>query len=72
MNEIGTLRFLGFANDNITIQSQKKALADLITKFKNEVDLIIKNLATRNYNPEIKNQIKYYSDIILRIDKYIK
>jgi DNA-directed RNA polymerase subunit RPC12/RpoP len=71
-NDLGTLKFIGFANDKVTIPETKKALNDLLVDMKNDFELTIKNWTTIDYNPENKNQIKYFSDLILKIDKYVK
>lgn len=72
LNEIGVLRFIGFANDKVIIAETKKSLEILLENMRNDFKLNIKKWTSADYNPDIKIQIKYLSDMIIKIENYLK
>jgi hypothetical protein len=71
MNNIGLLSFIGWANNYVDIPETKKALNDFLKDLKANYEWNIKRWSTIEYNPDNKNEIKYFSEAIKKIDKHL-
>lgn len=71
LSDLGLLNCIGFGNDNLTIPESKKGLKDFLFDLKNDYQYRIKQWTTNNYSSENKKQIKYFSDVINKIDKHL-
>jgi hypothetical protein len=72
LHDIGALNFIGWANVNINIPETKKSLNDLLKDLKASYEKQINSFMTMEYSPDNKNQIKYFADVIKKIDKYLQ
>ena len=68
LTDIGVLNFIGFANEKVSIPETKKSLKNLLIEIKVNCEFSMRNWMTNDYNPENKNQIGHFSEIIKRID----
>ena len=71
LNDIGAIKFLGFANIKVNIPKTKKSLDDLLIQLKTNFEKSLNQWEREEYNPEIKDHLKYYSDLIQKIDKHL-
>ena len=71
LNNIGALNFIGFGADRTEIPESAKGLTDMLTEMKTDYEHTIRRYVSYEYREENKVQIKAFSDIIKRIDKYL-
>lgn len=72
LHDIGVLNFIGWANVPIRIPETKKALDDVLMDIKAKYEYSIQKWITGEYRPDSKDQIKYFSDAVKQIDKYLR
>lgn len=72
LNNIGTLRFMGFASNTVIIPESHKGLVDLVTNMKNRCEENISQWVRYEFNENNKTQIKAFSEIIKKIDKFLQ
>ena len=72
LHDIGLLNFIGWANNYVDIPETKKSLNDFLKDLKGNYERNIKRWATIEYSPDNKNQIKYFSKAIKKIDKHLQ
>ena len=69
---IGLLNFIGWANNCIDIPRTKKSLNDFLKNLKANYEWNLKRYSTIEYSPDNKNQIKYFSEAIEKIDEHLQ
>ncbi len=72
LHEIGLLNFIGWAKSYVEIPETKKSLNDFLAELKASYEWNIKKWATIDYSKDNKNQIKYFSEAIKKIDKHLE
>jgi DNA-directed RNA polymerase subunit RPC12/RpoP len=72
LHDIGLLNFIGWANNYVDIPETKKSLNDFLNDLKENYEWNIKRWTTTEYSPDNKNQIKYFSEAIKKIDKHLQ
>ena len=72
LRALGTLHFMGFAHDKITIPENKKGLHDLLTNMRLSCEYSIRRWLSAEFDESNKEQIKYFSDIVKKIDRQLK
>ena len=72
LHDIGLLNFIGWANNYVDIPETKKSLNDFLKNLKANYEWNIKRWSTIDYSPDNKKQIKYFSEVIKKIDKHLK
>jgi hypothetical protein len=72
LRTLGTLHFMGFAHDKITIPESKKGLDDLLTNMKLSCEYSIRKWLSAEFDEGNKEKIKYFSDIVKKIDQRLK
>lgn len=72
LRKVGLLNFIGWANNDIKIPETKKALDDLLKSLKISYEASINKWVTRTYSQGNKDQIKYLSEIIKKIDQHLQ
>jgi hypothetical protein len=72
MKEIGILDFIGWSTNHIEIPETKKSLNTFLIELKANYEIHIKKWTSAKYTPENKNQIKYFSDAVIKLEKYLK
>jgi DNA-directed RNA polymerase subunit RPC12/RpoP len=70
--DLGLLNFIGWANNFIDIPETQKSLNDFLKDLKGNYEWNIKRWTTIEYSPDNKNQIKYFSEAIKKIDKHLQ
>jgi len=70
--DIGLLNFIGWGNNYDDIPETKKSLNDFLKDLKENYEWKIKRLTTIEYSPDNKNQIKYFSEAIKKIEKHLQ
>ena len=71
LSQISDLNLIGFAKIPVNIPESNKGLKDLLTKNKKHFEFAIHQWLNTDYSEENKKQIKFFSDLIKRIDKFI-
>ncbi len=72
LHSIGLLNFLGYANNIVLIPESKKGLMALLKEMRSTKEESINRLASGDYSEMNKEYIKSSSDIVKKIDKYLK
>jgi len=72
LRDIGLLNFIGWARYAVDIPETKKSLDDLLKDLKTRYACSIKKWSTVEYSPDNKNQIKYLTEAIQKIDQHLK
>lgn len=72
LHDIGLLNFIGWAMNYVDIPVTKKSLNDFLNDLKENYEWNIKRWTTIEYSPDNKNQIKYFSEAIKKIDKHLQ
>lgn len=70
--DIGLLNFIGWGNNYDDIPETTKSLNDFLKDLKETYEWKIKRLTTIEYSPDNKNQIKYFSEAIKKIEKHLQ
>jgi hypothetical protein len=72
LNDIGVLDFIGWAGVPVVIPESSKGLKDMLLSMKEKEEHNVRKWLSNPYHEDIKNQIKYSSDKLKKIDSYLK
>lgn len=72
LSDIGLLSVFWGATNYVDIPQSKKALDEFLKNVKEKYECNIRRWTSVEYSPENKNQIKYFSEAIRKIDIHLK
>lgn len=71
LTSLGVLYFFGWAGNNTPIPESKKGLEDLLKDMKEQYECSIRRWLSNEYSEDNKVQIKYLSERVAQIDRYL-